>query len=59
MLSTYFLYTKCLTSGGQLSSQSFLGWYKNAFAKVGFKGKPLATPSICLYKVLLKIKDDS
>ena len=29
-----------------------------AFAKIGPKGKPIETPSICLYK-MSKMKDDS
>ena len=43
----------------KLSSQFFSWWDKNALASEGPNVDPIATPSICLYNILLNMKYNS
>ena len=49
----------CISKGNQLSNLVCSWKVKNALASEGPNGDPIATPSVCLYNVLLNIKCDS
>lgn len=57
--STYLLYIIGWNSTVQ-KSNNFFSWYqRNTLVNVGHTGDPITTPSICLYKLLLKMKTGS
>ena len=68
-IDTYYKFTQfangiinipsIIYSKRQLSNQFFSWWAKNAWARDDPNGDPIATPSICLYTILLPIKNDS